>query len=420
LIPGDMGEGALGDMRAAFLGGGESTKEEAKTNNTPYELTSAFQGEEGYDILCKACEDGLPFALAFVDMRMPPGWDGVQTIVKLWEKDPTLQVVICTAFSDYSWEQTVEILGESNRLLILKKPFDSIEISMLANALTSKWNMAAREKGLLDEALQSEQEARAYAASLETVNRALVTSRAGSGMELELRTELLVQISNEVQLRLAEVLENVSRFSEGHTGELPGELETVVDVSQHLMETLAEMMDVTALEQGQSLLDGVTCSPLKLAREVIENCRHLAREKGLELEVQVEGKIPEEFVSEPNRLRQILHNLVDNALRNTASGGVYMTLKNGRAEDWQRPRLVFEVQDSGRGIPPDRIGSIFEPCARGHAEGSGYGFGLALSRRMALILGGDITVRSEADGRSGTCFTFTLEYDHSGSGSEVA
>ncbi len=82
---------------------------------------------------------GLPYAMAFVDMRMPPGWDGVETIERLWQEDARLQVVLCTAYSDYSWTEVFARLEARDRLLILKKPFDNIEISQMANALTVKW-----------------------------------------------------------------------------------------------------------------------------------------------------------------------------------------------------------------------------------------------------------------------------------------
>ena len=85
-----------------------------------------------------------PYALAFVDMRMPPGWDGVETIQEIWKVDPRLQIVICTAHSDYSWDEVLGKLGVEDRLLILKKPFDNIEVAQLASALTTKWEMTRR------------------------------------------------------------------------------------------------------------------------------------------------------------------------------------------------------------------------------------------------------------------------------------
>ena len=80
-------------------------------------------------------EQGRPYSVAFVDMRMPPGWDGIETIARLWQADPDLQIVICTAYSDYSWEEILRQLGNRNSLAVLKKPFDNIEVIQLCETL---------------------------------------------------------------------------------------------------------------------------------------------------------------------------------------------------------------------------------------------------------------------------------------------
>ncbi len=104
-----------------------------------FDVDSAYQGEEGVLLVQKALEAGYPYALAFVDVRMPPGWDGVETTAKIWEPDPEIQIVICTAYADYSWNEMFEKLGYRDGLLILKKPFDTVEALQLAQALTEKW-----------------------------------------------------------------------------------------------------------------------------------------------------------------------------------------------------------------------------------------------------------------------------------------
>jgi len=111
---------------------------------TQFCLDFASQGAEALDKVRQAEAEGHPFALAFIDVRMPPGWDGVETIEHLWKADPGLQVVICTAYSDYSWEKMSQRLGINDNLLILKKPFDNIEVLQLAYALTKKWLMTHR------------------------------------------------------------------------------------------------------------------------------------------------------------------------------------------------------------------------------------------------------------------------------------
>jgi diguanylate cyclase (GGDEF)-like protein len=106
-----------------------------------YELDSAYQGQEGLAKVQSSLKEDRPYAMAFVDMRMPSGWDGVETIERLWQADPRLQVVICTAYTDTPWDEVLARLDVRDRLLILKKPFDAIEVFQLATALTAKWQM---------------------------------------------------------------------------------------------------------------------------------------------------------------------------------------------------------------------------------------------------------------------------------------
>ncbi len=129
------------DAKAALFDEPTQSSDEAA-----FELDSAFQGKEGLEKVQNALAAGKPYALAFVDVRMPPGWDGVETITHLWEAYPELQVVICTAYSDYSWEQIFKQLGRSDSLVILKKPFDNIEVLQLAHALTEKWVLLQKAK----------------------------------------------------------------------------------------------------------------------------------------------------------------------------------------------------------------------------------------------------------------------------------
>lgn len=118
--------------------GGESAAVPA--NMDAFEIESAMQGREAFEKVARAVKDGRPFAMAFVDVRMPPGWDGIETIVHLWKADPALHIALCTAYSDYAGEKLIAELGVNDRLVILKKPFECIEVLQLARTLTSKWN----------------------------------------------------------------------------------------------------------------------------------------------------------------------------------------------------------------------------------------------------------------------------------------
>ncbi len=130
---------------------GELPPANRATTTMDFVLDFAFQGEDAVELLRKRMADEEEYAVAFVDMRMPPGWDGVTTIEELWKVDPTLNIVICTAYSDYSWQEIVERLGVSDRLLILKKPFDKVEIMQLAMTLTEKKHQTSVASCKLDE-----------------------------------------------------------------------------------------------------------------------------------------------------------------------------------------------------------------------------------------------------------------------------
>jgi CheY-like chemotaxis protein len=135
-----LGPGPVPDANLSALEDelfGEITPVTAKEG---FEISSAYQGQEGFEKVRAAMAEGRPFAMAFVDVRMPPGWDGIETISRIWEVSQTLQTVICSAYSDYSWEAIIERLGKSDRLLILRKPFDPVEVQQLACNLTEKWN----------------------------------------------------------------------------------------------------------------------------------------------------------------------------------------------------------------------------------------------------------------------------------------
>jgi diguanylate cyclase (GGDEF)-like protein len=136
----DTGSSELAGIERALFGGPSSL--DAVNGRPHYRIDSARQGEDGYQLVRAAVTGADPYQLAFVDMRMPPGWDGLQTIEACWDADPTLQVVICTAYSDYSWDEIRARLGRSDRLLILRKPFDPIEVSQVSAAMTEKWRLS--------------------------------------------------------------------------------------------------------------------------------------------------------------------------------------------------------------------------------------------------------------------------------------
>ena len=158
------GEEALDLLESELLGGS------AAIGAPQFELDSAFQGEEGVHKTRQALEAGRPYALAFVDMRMPPGMDGLQTIEQLWKLDPAMQVVICSAHSDYEWNEVMARLNYSDKLLVLRKPFEPIEVQQCAAALCQKWQ---NERLIKNQVASLEKAVAARTRGLEAANRQL-------------------------------------------------------------------------------------------------------------------------------------------------------------------------------------------------------------------------------------------------------
>ena len=119
--------------------------------NPEVALESASSGEEALRMVQQSTSRQEPYALAFMDVHMPPGWDGVDTAQRLWEIDPDLLIVFCTAYSNYSWAVLATKLGHSDKFLILKKPFEAIEVTQLAVAMIRKWELARESRQRLIE-----------------------------------------------------------------------------------------------------------------------------------------------------------------------------------------------------------------------------------------------------------------------------
>jgi PAS domain S-box-containing protein len=131
----------LDHIEARIFGGSSDTIERPGIR-----IDSAHQGQEALAMIQKALQEGDPYVLAFVDVRMPPGWDGIETLERIWQCAPEMQAVICTAYSDYSWDDMTRRLGQTDNLLILKKPFETVEVLQLTYALTQKWALARQAK----------------------------------------------------------------------------------------------------------------------------------------------------------------------------------------------------------------------------------------------------------------------------------
>ncbi|MSR62811.1 MAG: hybrid sensor histidine kinase/response regulator [Planctomycetes bacterium] len=381
---------ALSSARAAFFGGDVASTPAAHVA-PPFQLTLASQGEQALELTARARQAGQRFAMAFVDVRMPPGLDGLQTIKGLWQLDPDLEVVICTAFSDYSFEQIVQELGSTDRLLILKKPFDPVEVRQLAGALTEKWNVVQRERVRLEELRSANERA-------QSANRA--------------KSEFLANMSHEIRTPMNALLGYVellcdSSASDDERGRYAG---TIKKSSDHLLSILNDILDISRIEASRLVINHADVSPFRLVKDVLTLLAAQASQKDVELRFEVPFPIPEVVETDLVRARQILLNLIGNGIKFTHSGSVRVVLRLDEHEASDHRYLCVEVIDTGIGIPSDKLQQIFEPFSQ--IDGSstrrygGTGLGLSISKRLAILLGGDVGVQSEFG--KGSTFTLRL------------
>jgi len=154
-----------------------------------FQMDSAFQGQEGLEKVRAAAAEGRPYSVAFVDVRMPPGWDGIETITRISKEFADLQIVICTAYADYSWNEIARAIGNTDHVLVLKKPFDNVEVTQMAHALCRKWELTQMARRQMDnlEALVSERTTELRAANEELIRevteRTMVESALGHSEE---------------------------------------------------------------------------------------------------------------------------------------------------------------------------------------------------------------------------------------------
>jgi signal transduction histidine kinase/ActR/RegA family two-component response regulator len=225
-----------------------------------------------------------------------------------------------------------------------------------------------------------------------------------------LKSAFLANMSHEIRTPMTAILGYTELLKENPRSDEAAEyLDTIERSGNHLLELINDILDLSKIEAHQMELERIPCSPADVVGEVLSVMGARALEKGLLLECGYETDVPERILCDPTRLRQALINLVGNAVKFTASGSV--TLSVGfRSRVNGEPRLDFAVRDTGIGIAADKLEKLFTPFTQVDPSTTrrygGTGLGLSISYRLAKLMGGDLTVKSEVG--KGSEFTFSI------------
>ncbi len=456
LTTGEGGNSRLDALEADIFGSVPERKAELQ-----FTLDSAYQGNDALGMVEEARRSGHPYSLGFVDMRMPPGWDGLETIRRLWQVDDRIEMVICTAYSDRSWQDISDTLGDTDRLLIIKKPFDVVEVQQAARALVKKWTL---QRDLEDRLQDLESLVRSRTADLERLNT-------------ELRREIADRERVEVELRHAQKLEAVGRLAAGVAHEINTPIQFVGDSAHFLREGFEDLFGLLgAYQRAVPLASGSDPEELMAQMKKAEEDADLdylqeqipkAVERTLDGVGRVAGivKAMKEFGHPDGRtkvhadinealkntlvvarneykyvatietdlgeiplvpchigdINQVFLNLIVNAAHAVAdavgdSGGMGVIQVRTRGDG---DHVVVSVQDSGAGIPADIRSRIFEPFFTTKEVGHGTGQGLAIARSIVVDKRAGSLSFETSEG-SGTTFEVRLPLDVGSSSSGSA
>ena len=440
----------LDDFEASLFGDDDAPSGEkaAAPVSAEFEIDSAFQGQEALEMVEKSLANNRPYAMAFIDVRMPPGWDGVETLSRIWEVDPNLQAVICTAYSDCSWDEMIERLGNPDRLLILKKPFENIEVLQAANALVSKWNWQRKaaikmdglesavvertkkvveQKAAIEQQLEELQETRLQLVQSEKLAS---VGQLAAGVAHEINNPVGYISSNLNTLR--DYVSDIQKITCGYREitESCVEIDGPIQEKALAMEATEKQIDLDfVLEDLDALLGDAIEGTQRVkkivgdlsefshvnSQDVVEEDINALLEKTLSVasnETKYKAEIECEFGDLPaikcfgGKLGQVFLNLIINAAQSMEDKGT-IKIKTGKND--LDDSVWVEIQDTGSGIEEEHLAKIFDPFFTTKDVGKGTGLGLHIVQSVIESHQGKISVDSTVG--VGTVFRIELPID---------
>lgn len=367
----------------------DHTYEKDPLTELEFQVDAAYQGEEAIEMVKESLTSGMRYAVAFVDVRMPPGIDGIQTIKRIWEVDPDIQIVICTAYSDHTWADIYKRLNPRDNLLILKKPFDVAEVMQMVFTLCDKWQVTAQFVATRDDLehiieFQEQQ-------LLETFRLAQLGELVGS-------------ISHEVKSPVAAIKmrsDQIARDMQHLQGESK---ERVLQHTEAISSTCSRIVQIVdgLLDHVRDDHDQIKLSTIDL-ESVVDAALGLCAHRIQVVKVKVEKNIPKNLFCQGHaiQLGQVFTNLINNAVDAIAE----LTERWIRIDATQNDgKVLVSIADSGPRVSDEVAKKMMRPFFTTKSRGKGSGLGLSIARKILARHNG----KMELDRQAPTT-TFRLE-----------
>ncbi|MBF0299137.1 MAG: hybrid sensor histidine kinase/response regulator [Oligoflexia bacterium] len=369
-------------MAQQILGAG------SKKNSTEifkYVVDSAFQGQEGYQKILDAKKSGNPYHMAFVDMRMPPGWDGLETIEKVLKDDNDIQMVICTAYSDHSVSDIEARIGITDRVLIIKKPFDKVEIIQLAKSLCEKWFLLQKARMKVEEMetiiQQRSKEIEEIQKQLYRSSKMAAMGTLAGGVAHELNNPMAILLGY-----VGEVEKNVKTLPINENNSLKKAIEGIRVSAKRMYIVVKELLTFVGENQKEDFIDFKVCDFLDATISVFSKTT-LDKDINVIKEYTNSEKL---IIKGDNlQLQEMILHLLNNAKDAIAQTPIKTILIKTLTTD---KNVQIIIEDSGTPINEDIRERIFEPYFTTKSVGKGKGIGLSVARNIARSHSGDLSL----------------------------
>jgi len=330
-----------------------------------FALEHAMSGKEGLQKIVEAIDVNNPFAVIYLDMRMPMGWDGLETAQHIREIDQEVRIILITAYMDHSLTDIRKKIGV--KFEFLSKPVDSNELLQLTLSLATSWSQGR------------------------TLELALERAEAAS----KVKDDFLASMSHELRTPLTSILGNSKLMSGTRLSADQKSLMETIDISgRGLLALINDILDLSKIEACKFVVEQTDYDFNLLVDEMEKTFSAVAKESSLQFRIQVEKPFEQQFIGDGRRVSQVMINLLSNAFKFTDKGGITLSV-------WVNEQLHFSVEDSGIGMSPEVLDRLFKPFEQADQTISrrygGTGLGLHISWSLVELMGGSIDVHSIED-----------------------